>query len=162
MSIATTAIDHLPETRMTVIGNLLMLLGSDTILYRTSREKQPKLIIRQESLHNPLISWFKDTFGCGLELVSEGASFSIKPTISEETMTKIRWYLHSQDDWTLASLDVISNQAKSLGNALLFDSPSSHSFPFSPVNYGLAYTFFFLSSHLSCYFERSTDSSRSN
>ena len=34
MSIATTAIDHLPETRMTVIGNLLMLLGADTLLYR--------------------------------------------------------------------------------------------------------------------------------
>jgi len=79
MSIATTAIDHLPETRMTVIGNLLMLLGADTLLFR-AHESEKGLKELQEKLHDPVLKWFQETFNCSLHLIPEG-SFKVLPQV---------------------------------------------------------------------------------
>eukprot|EP01102_Stenamoeba_stenopodia_P012608 TRINITY_DN4002_c0_g1_i1.p1 TRINITY_DN4002_c0_g1~~TRINITY_DN4002_c0_g1_i1.p1 ORF type:complete len:366 (+),score=83.17 TRINITY_DN4002_c0_g1_i1:42-1100(+) len=119
MSIATTAIDHLPETRMTVIGNLLMLLGADTLLYR-AHESEKGLKELQEKLHDPILKWFQETHNCRVALIPEG-SFKTVPQ-PEDTISKLRWFLHSQDEWSLASLDVVANQAKSLILALALQS----------------------------------------
>eukprot|EP01095_Lingulamoeba_sp_RSL-Kostka_P015421 TRINITY_DN7096_c0_g1_i1.p1 TRINITY_DN7096_c0_g1~~TRINITY_DN7096_c0_g1_i1.p1 ORF type:complete len:179 (+),score=61.32 TRINITY_DN7096_c0_g1_i1:559-1095(+) len=112
MTLCTTSIDRLSETRQIVVGGLLKYLETDTICFEADKKKDPELYKAHQRLHVPLRDWFSNTFHVGLKVTPNGSLFS--PQQSYETINVLRWYLHGLDDWQLAGLDAMAAMTKSL------------------------------------------------
>jgi len=123
MGLCTSALDQVPEYRQLHIGSLLQFLQTDTVCIRTT---QPELAKIQKQELDPIVRWFQDTFKVGLRLCQPFADpyarsheFASSSQLSsheqpENTITRMQWYLHSLDDWSLCGLQLLSQSTKSV------------------------------------------------
>jgi chaperone required for assembly of F1-ATPase len=109
MSIASTAIDIIPEKRAVVVDSLLSFLKTDTMCIISDileiQEKQKKIF----SLLN---DWFSKYFKVPPLNIST-PFFKISPH-PQQTLDNMQWLLFHEDDFTLSALDVLANNLKSL------------------------------------------------
>eukprot|EP01116_Phalansterium_solitarium_P014363 TRINITY_DN31995_c0_g1_i1.p1 TRINITY_DN31995_c0_g1~~TRINITY_DN31995_c0_g1_i1.p1 ORF type:complete len:311 (+),score=97.72 TRINITY_DN31995_c0_g1_i1:94-1026(+) len=108
MTLAATALDQVPERRGVVVDSLMSHLKTDSVCIR---EEDERVAERQAALHDPLIKWFSSFFKLPpVQVTQLFAPASYPP----ETMHGLQWLLFQQDDWTLAGLDSLTHNTKSL------------------------------------------------
>jgi ATP synthase mitochondrial F1 complex assembly factor 2 len=97
-----------------------------THTHHSMRTAQPELVVQQKAELDPLVRWFQDTFKVGLHVCQPFADpyacageFAASSQLStheqpENTITRMQWYLHSLDDWSLCGLQLLSQTTKSV------------------------------------------------
>lgn len=115
-TLCCTTLDRVPSTRQLIVGSLLHFIQTDTVCFRGCEETEGDLVDLQEELHDPLVEWFRREFECPLHVTTD-ANLNATPQ-EEDTVNRLRWYLHSLSDWELAGMDALTSVAKSLVIAL--------------------------------------------
>lgn len=120
MQLAATALDHVPQNRVTMKERLLAYVGSDVLCHRVS--EPPELKARQEALWNPPLLWLAQRYDIHLN-TTMGLTPAVQPESAQARLAKV---LDVLDDWQLIGVQTAALAAGSLVLALtLFEGVMS-------------------------------------
>jgi len=118
MTLVSTCIDQIQPNPNIIIRNCMKYLPTDSALFFTS-ESDRLLLSKQKQYYSPIIRWANKNFQIKLE-VTDGMVSRIEH--SDETIQKIASFLENMDSYSLAALQSVTYECKSLLIALAYIS----------------------------------------
>eukprot|EP01117_Protostelium_nocturnum_P004404 TRINITY_DN1590_c0_g1_i1.p1 TRINITY_DN1590_c0_g1~~TRINITY_DN1590_c0_g1_i1.p1 ORF type:complete len:324 (-),score=80.52 TRINITY_DN1590_c0_g1_i1:29-1000(-) len=124
MTLATTALDIVPEKKQMLVDSLLNHLNTDVICVRDPSPESHLIFKKQKELHDPIIKWFSETFQVPPLNINTGFLVNDQP---QEIQSKMNYNFINFDDFTLAGLDglTVSLRSTTLALAVWFGKLSS-------------------------------------
>ena len=108
--LATTARDHMPARRASIVQEIVDFAGTDLLCYRASRPDQ--LVRRQQQAWQPPLAWIARRYGIAFAITR-----SLLPTPQPKaTIDGVRRRVEGVDDWSLIGLH---GATTSLGSVIL-------------------------------------------
>ncbi|CAM9674786.1 unnamed protein product [Choristocarpus tenellus] len=114
MSLAATALDQIVPHRESTVSTCLKFLPTDTICFLVA-QPDPALARKQAELWSPLREWIKKELA--IEVATTKDIFQ-RPQHSPDAVPRAREVLEATDAWTLAAIQSVAMECKSLVIAL--------------------------------------------
>lgn len=106
-NIAVTALDQSFVDRQRFLSHFRAVMATDSVFLRV--DSPSGLVAAQRKHWDPLLAWFKASYGCDLRTTQEIET----PTQSPEALAIQRQLLESLNGWQLAALDALTTVTKS-------------------------------------------------